>query len=667
MTGKVIPLQQTYPEQRPDQVTTFDRLSSYNIGKRINPDDLVGVRGLGIYLKMCADEQVKAVLNFKRDAITARGWQFCFPKTTSLSEDEQEARVRLFDTIVAKMRGSFSDALNAIMTGRAFGFSIVEKVYGTVELDGKEWPGINMLLGRDPKSFYFYTDDYGVVNKIEQQTPRSGLVEVDRQRIIHYVHAPEWDHVFGRSDLREAYRSWYIKEQTLRLWPTYLERFAGGFVHAELDSQTSLSQQELDSLDEALANAKSIGAIRTPPGVKLNVVQPPGNAEVYKSAIEFHDLAIAKALLVPNLLGISHTGQTGAFAQSQTQLTAFYWTLNADASRLEECLNEQLFRDLGDQAWGDGEYPRFQFKPASMDHVKWVVETWLAMLDKGAALATLADEAFLRKLLDLPPREEEDKTIAEDQQERAPAPPPMAPGAAPPGGEQTKQPAAEQDDGEEEDAPPKKEKMAREDFEWDESQHPRDKDGKFGDGAGGPDSSGMSAGQINKELDKLDKEDTRINDELIAAGRGSERPSDMRGKTDPLSKRFWDNVNRRAALRDEITARYGPSAPSRLPKGFGPRARLSRSEPTTVTTKRRHFYIAFKDEAQRTEFARWMNTGVQFEVGQASALTLTDDAAAPDAPNLRFSFDTEHHVIPAGTKFVVVGKTEGGYEVVLAP
>lgn len=449
MTGKVIPLSDQFPERKPDRVTTYDLLSTSTIGYRSNPDTLVGRHGLTIYSKMANDEQVKAVLNFKRDAITARGWQFVFRDGTKLSDADQEQRRRLFTEVVARMRGSFADALNAIMTGRAYGFSIVEKVYGEIEVDGRTWPAINMLLGRDPVSFLFYTDRYGVLEKIEQQTHHSGIVAVDRKAVIHYVHAPEWDHVYGRSDLREAYRSWYIKDQISNLWPRYLERFAGGFLHAAQSAEASLSTAELDTLDDALRRANSLGAIRTPPGITLTVIHPPAAADAYEQALQFHDLAIAKALLVPNLLGISQAGG-GSYAQSQTQLEAFFWTLNADAVRLEECLNEQLFRDLGDQSWGDGEYPEFRFKPASVEHQKWVVQTFLQMVTAGAALPTEADEAFLRRMLDLPAREEDAKTLAEVQQERAPAPPPPAPPVA----EEGEEPEEADEEGEEEKPTP---------------------------------------------------------------------------------------------------------------------------------------------------------------------------------------------------------------------
>ena len=82
----------------------------------------------------------------------------------------------------------------------------------------------------------------------------------------------------------------------------------------------------------------------------------------------------------------------------------------------------------------------------------------------------------------------------------------------------------------------------------------------------------MTAGQINAELDKLDRDGSALTDALIDAGRGHERAQETLRKTDPLAMRFRANYERRMELRHEIESRYGPGAPSRLPmKGFGPR------------------------------------------------------------------------------------------------
>ena len=80
----------------------------------------------------------------------------------------------------------------------------------------------------------------------------------------------------------------------------------------------------------------------------------------------------------------------------------------------------------------------------------------------------------------------------------------------------------------------------------------------------------MGGAEINKRLDALDRESSALVDELIAQGRGSERYSETARKTDPLSLRYVQNGRDASMLHDEIARRYGPGAPSRLPRGFGP-------------------------------------------------------------------------------------------------
>ena len=79
-----------------------------------------------------------------------------------------------------------------------------------------------------------------------------------------------------------------------------------------------------------------------------------------------------------------------------------------------------------------------------------------------------------------------------------------------------------------------------------------------------------SASKINKALDALDRRGSKNGDAFILAGRGHERPSEYLEKGDPLSKEAKAIFQDRNILRDEIERRYGPRAPSRLPRGFGP-------------------------------------------------------------------------------------------------
>ena len=81
----------------------------------------------------------------------------------------------------------------------------------------------------------------------------------------------------------------------------------------------------------------------------------------------------------------------------------------------------------------------------------------------------------------------------------------------------------------------------------------------------------MTAGEINKALDRLDKVRSALNDEFIAVGRGYETPSETMKMNDPLAERWKQHSEAARELRFEISRRYGPGAPSRLPpRGFGP-------------------------------------------------------------------------------------------------
>jgi SPP1 gp7 family putative phage head morphogenesis protein len=418
---------------------------------RMNPDDLVRRKGLLIYAKMRNDEQVKAVCTFKRDAVLSRGWSLEYDEDSPLSEEERQKRVGILRKIIDRMPGSFIDALNAISTGREFGFSLTEKVFQTVEIDGTAWTGLRKLVARDPTTFEFQTDPYGELVKCTQ-TAAGQMIDIDLDKFIFYVHNPEFDPYFGQSDLRAAYRSWYIKDQTLNFWAGFLERFGSGFLIGTLsgDNAPKFGTPAYNALQRAMSNARNGASMIAPQGVEVDVKYP-ATTDAYENACTWHDLAIARALLVPNLLGVSHTGTTGAFAQSQTQLEAFAWTVTADKLRLEACLTDQLIRDLGDRNWGDGEYPRFAFNPVSMEHVRWLIATWGTLAQQGVVLATEEDEQRLRHMLDMPARNDDSKLLKEA------APPAPAPGAAaapPEEGEEGEEEGEEGEEEGEEETPP---------------------------------------------------------------------------------------------------------------------------------------------------------------------------------------------------------------------
>ena len=369
---------------------------------KLNPDELIGRKGYKIYRTMLVDEQVKAVVKFKRDAITSRDWYFDFDEDVLLSDAEKDRRIGIYKRMINAYRGSFADGLNYVMMAQYQGYSLTEMIFDTFDYQGTPFIGLNRLSPKPYESFTFKVDKVGRIERAIQEM--DGVEQViDLDKFVYFIHNPEFDQHYGQSDLREAYRAWYNKDVTIKLYNRFLERMAGGLIEARPKEGQALKVGSADynAIVSVINNLQSAGSALLPSTIELELHQAT-STDQFEKAITMHDLAIAKALLVPNLLGVTHTGQTGAYAQSQTQLEAFLWTLDADASRLTDSLNEQAFQPLSEINFADGIGPKFKFKPVSEEKKMELIETWQSLVQAGAVEASDTDEEHIRELLDFP-------------------------------------------------------------------------------------------------------------------------------------------------------------------------------------------------------------------------------------------------------------------------
>src|SRR4030067_3783954 len=139
----------------------------------------------------------------------------------------------------------------------------------------------------------------------------------------------------------------------------HMERFAAGFIWAQPKEGKALVQgsAELTALQSVLGNLQATSAIILPGNVDLNI-EHPATTRLFERKIAQEDKAIAKSLLVPNLLGITEQGGVGSYSQSETQLEGFFWTLAADGQGLGDGPEEKLFKDFGEYNFADGYYPQ---------------------------------------------------------------------------------------------------------------------------------------------------------------------------------------------------------------------------------------------------------------------------------------------------------------------
>ena len=393
--------------QSGDIAYASDQLVLSSSFMQYNPDDLLTRKGYKVYKTMMTDEQVKAVVRFHRDSVTGREWSFA--DNELLSDTENANRRKVLTSIIHKMRGSFKSRLDMVMSSIQNGFSLTEKTFELVEIEGKSWVGIKRLALKPFDTFYFNQDAFGNLDTVEQHIG-GNRTKLDITKFIHHVQNADVHEHYGQSELREAYRAWWSKDTTLLLQNIYLERAAAGFIYAQPTGGatfTSTSKEYL-GLKNVLRTIRSNSAVILPSNIELTV-EHPNDTEAFGRAIQGHDKSIAKSLLMPNLLGLSEQGPNGSRALGDTQLEAFLWMLDAESTALSETLNEQLFQDLATQNFPDGLFPPFILHELSDKKMMEILGKWNDLVTGNAVKPTSTDEQHIRSALKFPVKDPDDE------------------------------------------------------------------------------------------------------------------------------------------------------------------------------------------------------------------------------------------------------------------
>lgn len=372
-----------------------------------DPDQLKAKKGADVYRKMLRDPQVKAAFNLLIDIIISRKFRFEKPDD---SEQQKQIEDFFYYNINTSIRGTWSQALRAILMSKAYGYSISEKVYFVDKYEGADRWMIAAIKGKPYETFTFKQDVYGNIKGLEQDIGGSRK-KLDPKKFIIHINFPELDPVWGESDLRSAYRPYWEKDNILKFWNIFCEKLAGGFLVAKPNQMAgSLSAAEQASFDNLLRRVSQGTSARIPTGWDLDVIHGP-NTDIFEKTVAHRDRQIAKSLLVPNLLGFSEQGSTGSFAQSKTQLDTFMRIVSSQGEQLADALNEQLFRELAWWNFGVKEFPRFCFENFDDQQKREIVDAWTNAVDKGVVINTFNDEQRTRELLLYDPREEDQESL----------------------------------------------------------------------------------------------------------------------------------------------------------------------------------------------------------------------------------------------------------------
>ncbi len=400
------------PEPSPDHTgPLLEEMASYrspfypqSYDNPYNPDALVKKKGgLKIYETMRQDDCIKAVLFFKKNSLVSPGYRI-----ELASEDPLDVEVAQFVEycFTEGCRKDLKSYLMDTLTAWEFGFSIQEIIWEYFE--GGDFPGkvgIKELKSRPPHSFEFHLDEFGNVDILKQNSA-NGTKDLPLEKFIVYSNNPEFGNPYGTSDLRACYRSWWSKENIIKFWNIFLERFGMPLAIGKY-SKTS-DKTEKANLKKIVSNLQSKTGVTIPDDMVIELLEATrAGAAGYDTALNRHDGSMARALLVPDLLGVSNETDRGSRSLGETQFKGFIMALKRVGDDLEEEFTEQLIVRLVDMNYKVKKYPKLKFNPLTEEDKREIFKVWLELIKNSVVNRQAGDENYIRKALKMPELTEE--------------------------------------------------------------------------------------------------------------------------------------------------------------------------------------------------------------------------------------------------------------------
>jgi len=400
-------------------------LTRANRAQVFNPMLLLKSKGIGELFRMRKDEQVKAALKFKKLVALSSG--YCVKHAEGLEEDPIADFVW---KVLDELPGRFEVALREMLSALDFGFSVTEKVYS---MDGAK-AVLKALKTRHPGDIVFEMDAYGNVLGLrqlsgDQRKGDKGLLPTGKFAI--YTHDGEFGNPYGISDLEAAYLAYFQKDNALIWMSQLLERYG---VPPAIIKYRGYNTQQMNALNDILDRMASSTVIALPMADKEDSVQidfPEVASQVQNTfipALTYADQRIAKALLMPGLMGLTSDTSEGSYARAQVHFDAFMLVVESLRSDLRNVIQEQVVNQLCELNFPERPegWPQFDFEPIGDEMKLEFLTQWAALAGAGIVTKQPEDEEHIRRQMKMP------ELVEREPEAPAPSPFNPAPPASPP-------------------------------------------------------------------------------------------------------------------------------------------------------------------------------------------------------------------------------------------
>jgi phage gp29-like protein len=374
----------------------------------VTPDDLVTRFGYRIYREMLADDTVKACLGFKKVLIHGRAWEIT-PAGGKDASEEQKKQAQFANDVLADTH--FNRIMRETLSALEYGFSAGEIIWEVSEFrDYGTKVIVKDVKHRDPEFIKIDVDKHANIvgfRQISGYMPHE--IYIAPEKVIHYQINGQFGNHYGIPDLRAAYRAWWSKKFITQFWNVFLERFGSPLMMMKYPM--GADQKLKDALKSILSSLSSRSDILVPEGVVVELVEATraGTAQ-YADALNYCDVGISRALLVPALLGMGVDVKRGSDSQSRLHLRVLMKVAGDISADLEAIYNEKLVKPLIDMNFpGVTDFPKFTFRDYGEYEAIEIADSMINMFNAGMLDADQNDINYMRSILGAPMRKEDDE------------------------------------------------------------------------------------------------------------------------------------------------------------------------------------------------------------------------------------------------------------------
>lgn len=331
---------------------------SDSYAKPYNPDDLWQKAGdYSIYEDMRKDDQIHVGIQLKKDLVIGSGWTIeC--EDSDQQEIADDVEMRLKEDLDIPMDELLDELIESAYT---YGFALSEKIF---KLRSDQSLTFKELKTRHPDTWTIHTDVKGNVSKYEQHGSSADL-DIKPESLIHYRINGAFQNPYGKSDLRSAYNAWFSKRHVIRYYSIFLEKHASPIPYAKYDANTP--QTKINEMFDIIKRFQTKTAMVIPKNFEVDFLQSSSTGEAYIKGINLFNMVIGRALLMPDLVGLSGSETSGgAFALGKEQMEIFYKHIRRRKAALERIVNRHIVQPL--IVWNYGNvphFPKFKFNPIS--------------------------------------------------------------------------------------------------------------------------------------------------------------------------------------------------------------------------------------------------------------------------------------------------------------